>query len=78
MAKITTYIKESYEELVTKVTWPAMKDLQSSAVAVLVATILFSLLIFVMDFAFGVQTPDATGGFAWKGVLGFLYDMIQS
>jgi preprotein translocase subunit SecE len=49
MALITEYIKESYIELTQKVTWPTWRELQSSAMLVLVAAIIIALLIFGMD-----------------------------
>ena len=49
MANVAEYIKESYIELTEKVTWPTWRELQSSAVLVLVATIIISLVIFGMD-----------------------------
>ena len=36
MNKITTYFRESYKELLEKVTWPTWLQLQSSTVIVLV------------------------------------------
>ncbi len=53
MAKVTEYIKESYEELTEKVTWPTWSELQSSAMLVLVAAIIIALIIFGLDQAFG-------------------------
>jgi len=49
MANVGEYIKESYIELVEKVTWPTWRELQSSAVLVLVATIIISMMVFGMD-----------------------------
>jgi preprotein translocase subunit SecE len=49
MEKLKLYILESYNELVTKVTWPTWANLQSSTVVVVVASILLALVIFVMD-----------------------------
>lgn len=49
MASVTEYIKESYIELTQKVTWPTWRELQNSAVLVLVAAIIIALLIFGMD-----------------------------
>ena len=49
MEKIRLYIKESYNELVHKVTWPSWSNLQSSTVVVIVASIILALIIFVMD-----------------------------
>lgn len=51
--KLIIYIQEAYDELVNKVTWPTWKELQSSALVVMVASFIISLLIFVMDFSFG-------------------------
>ena len=53
MAGVSEYIKESYIELTQKVTWPTWKELQSSAILVLIAAIIIALLIFGMDQAIG-------------------------
>jgi len=49
MAAVTEYIKESYIELTQKVTWPTWRELQSSAIVVLVAAIIIALVIYGMD-----------------------------
>ena len=49
MNKIATYFKESYKELLEKVTWPTWVQLQQATMIVLVATLLFTALIAVMD-----------------------------
>lgn len=49
MEKLTLYVKESYNELVNKVTWPDMASLQSSTILVLVASLIIALIVFVMD-----------------------------
>jgi preprotein translocase subunit SecE len=49
MESIKTYLKESYEELVNRVTWPTWKDLQNSAVVVAVASMIIALVIGLMD-----------------------------
>ena len=49
MNKISLYFKESFDELVHKVTWPDWASLQSSTVLVLVASVIITLIIFVMD-----------------------------
>lgn len=49
MANVSEYIKESYIELTQKVTWPTWRELQNSAVLVLIASIIIAMLIFVMD-----------------------------
>jgi len=51
MNKITTYFSESYKELVEKVTWPTWAQLQQSTMIVLVATLLITLIVWLMDFA---------------------------
>jgi len=46
------YFKESYTELVHKVTWPTWSELQNSGVLVLVATLIIALIVAAMDFSF--------------------------
>ncbi len=48
---VKTYFQEIYTELFHKVTWPTWKELQSSALVVLVASIIIALVVFVMDFS---------------------------
>lgn len=43
---------ESTEEMKNKVTWPSYKSLQNSSILVLVASLIFALLIGLMDTAF--------------------------
>jgi len=52
MKKIKQYIIESYEELRYKVSWPKYNDLQSSSILVLVASLIFSIVIGLIDLAF--------------------------
>ena len=49
---IATYCKESYDELVHKVTWPTVKELTNSAVMVLTASIIIALIVLFMDSIF--------------------------
>ena len=53
MSAVAEYIKESYIELTEKVTWPTWRELQSSAVLVLVAALIIALVIFGMDQVIG-------------------------
>ena len=50
--KIVTYFKESYTELVQKVTWPSINQLSRSAVIVMVASLLLALVVLAMDLTF--------------------------
>jgi preprotein translocase subunit SecE len=50
MKKITLYLQESYKELVYKVTWPSWKELQGSAILVLVSSLIIAFVVAVMDF----------------------------
>jgi len=52
LKKIKEYISEAYDELMHKVTWPTWKELQSSALVVMVASFIIALVIFVMDISF--------------------------
>jgi len=54
MAKnqIVTYIKESYDELMHKVSWPSWAELQGSAIVVSVASLIIAVIVFAMDEVF--------------------------
>ena len=71
MSKFGDYVKSSYDELVHKVSWPSFKELQNSAVVVAVAALILAVIIFLMDYIFGVQSG------AWKGILGFYYNLVS-
>ena len=49
MEKVKLYITESYNELLTKVTWPTWSSLQSTTIVVLVGILIFTLFVFIMD-----------------------------
>jgi preprotein translocase subunit SecE len=51
MNKISHYFRDSYYELTQKVTWPNWLQLQQSTIIVLVATLIITALVWVMDFA---------------------------
>jgi preprotein translocase subunit SecE len=50
--KLINSIKESYSELVHKVSWPTSKELVNSAVVVLIASIIIALVVWIMDLGF--------------------------
>ncbi|HMP99883.1 MAG TPA: preprotein translocase subunit SecE [Cyclobacteriaceae bacterium] len=52
MQKLKTYILESYDEMRYKVTWPKRSELQSSAILVLVASLIFAIIIGLIDLGF--------------------------
>ncbi len=58
LEKITGYCKESYNELVHKVSWPTRSELSSSAVVVLTASLLIALVVFLMDSVFQFVMED--------------------
>ena len=60
--KLKLYLQEAYDELVHKVTWPTWKELQSSAIVVMVASLIISLLIFVIDLGF-------------RNIMSFIYEL---
>lgn len=47
--KLIKDIKESYNELVYKVSWPTSKELINSSVLVLIASIILAVFIWVVD-----------------------------
>ncbi|MCR4560094.1 MAG: preprotein translocase subunit SecE [Bacteroidales bacterium] len=62
MAKLKTYLQETYDELVNKVSWPTGQELMNSAVIVMVATFIIAFVVFVMDISL-------------KGVMEFIYSL---
>ena len=50
MRKFINYLKESYAEMTKKVTWPTWDKMQNSAIVVMVASAIFALVIFAIDF----------------------------
>lgn len=52
MRKFINYLKESFVELTKKTTWPTWDKLQSSALLVMVTTVILALALWVIDLAF--------------------------
>ena len=50
--KLLTYFREVYDEMIHKVSWPTWNVLQSSALIVMIASLLIAVVIFLMDFSF--------------------------
>ncbi len=50
--KIKVYFEETWNELVHKVSWPTTSELQSSALIVMIGTVIISLIVFAMDVSF--------------------------
>lgn len=50
MNKFSAYIRDSYKELVEKVTWPTWEQLQQSTMIVLGATLFITAMVALMDF----------------------------
>ena len=50
MNKISAYFKDSYHELLEKVSWPSWEQLQQSTMVVLGATLLITAVVALMDF----------------------------
>jgi preprotein translocase subunit SecE len=71
MLKIVNYVKESYVELIQKVSWPTFAELQNSAVVVFVASLIIAMVVFFMDMTVGVHNSNM-----WKGILGYVYGMM--
>ena len=52
MKKIINSIKEAYNELVYKVSWPTRVELTSSAVIVMLAALILATIVFGIDKGF--------------------------
>jgi len=47
--KFQAYLKDSYDELRHKVSWPTWTELQSSAIVVSIASLIIALIVYLMD-----------------------------
>jgi len=63
MKKIVQFLKDSVDELKYKVSWPEYKKLQSDSVLVLVASVIFALVVFIIDFVFKNGMEEIYKGF---------------
>ena len=52
--KLFNSIKDSYDELVYKVSWPTQKQLVNSSVLVLIASVIIAAFIWVVDKIFNM------------------------
>lgn len=52
MEKLKNYILDSIDEIRNKVSWPKFNELQSSAILVLVASLIFAFVIGLIDLGF--------------------------
>lgn len=59
MSKIGTYFSETKNELVNKVSWPTWAELQSSAIVVMISSVIIALVVFGMDFVFELLMKNA-------------------
>ncbi|MBM3177459.1 MAG: preprotein translocase subunit SecE [Bacteroidetes bacterium] len=50
--RVKNYVLESVDEVKNKVTWSRFTELQSSAILVLVASVIFAIVIGIIDFGF--------------------------
>jgi preprotein translocase subunit SecE len=65
MRRLGRYLKETFDELVNKVTWPSADDLQSSVIVVSIASLIIALIVWLMDVFFswgmGLMFPTILG-----------------
>ena len=52
MKKIVAYLKDAYNELLFKVSWPSKEELSGSTVIVLIASLIIAVIVFGMDSLF--------------------------
>jgi preprotein translocase subunit SecE len=64
MNKISLFIRDSYKEMMQKVTWPNWEELQQSTMIVLAATIIITAIVALMDFGI-------------NDILKFVYSLFQ-
>lgn len=51
MDKLQSFFKNSWHEITKEVTWPKLSELQASATLVLIASVIFALVVGLIDFA---------------------------
>jgi preprotein translocase subunit SecE len=56
MRRLRAYLDDTTNELMTKVTWPTWKELQDSAMIVMIASLIIALIVFTMDWCFNWGT----------------------
>lgn len=64
MNKFSIFLKDSYKEMTEKVSWPRWEELQQSTMIVLVATIIITGIVALMDFIA-------------NGALSFIYSLFK-
>ena len=64
MGKLRAYLQDTTNELMTKVSWPTWKELQDSAIIVMIASLIIAVIVFAMDWVFNKGT-------------GFFYDLFK-
>ena len=74
MANVIEYVKDSYTELVERVTWPGPKQLQEASILVFIASLLIAGIVFVMDWVFGVNSADTF----WQGIIAVSYTHLRA
>jgi len=52
MKKLVGFVQGSIDELTTYVSWPKWSELQSSSALVIFASLIFAVIIGLIDFAF--------------------------
>jgi len=50
--KFINYLRDCYNELVHKTSWPTRQELTSSSIVVLVASVIIALVVWLMDLSF--------------------------
>jgi len=50
--RVREYLREVYDEMTHKVTWPTWRELQNSAIIVMIASLCIAAVVLVMDLAF--------------------------
>jgi preprotein translocase subunit SecE len=70
MNKLTAYLRDSYRELLEKVSWPTWAQLQQTTMIVLGATLFITFIVIIMDFIINGKV----GGNS-VGILSFIYKM---
>ncbi|MGI4873339.1 MAG: preprotein translocase subunit SecE [Janthinobacterium lividum] len=64
MAKLSTYFRDTIEEMRYNVTWPSTTELQKSAGLVLIGSLVFAAVVGLMDVTFNTALDAFYKSFA--------------
>ena len=76
VAGIKNYIEEIVNELTNKVSWPTWQDLQTSSIIVLVTSVILALIIWLMDYVFGIWPRFVVSHLSYTSIIQYQCEVV--